>query len=101
MITFPTTPEIFIADQEAKAGKQFDDFWKELITEYTEVFNIAYDLGLTGEEPIDIIGDAVKFYNQKGKLKELERPEISRIYATIQHWCNVAYKQGKEAAQHD
>lgn len=101
MITFPTTPEILIADQEEKAGRKFDDFWKELLTEYTGVFNLAYDLGLTGKAPIDIIGDAVKFYSQKGKLKELERPEISRIYATVQHWCNEAYKQGKEAARHE
>ena len=101
MITFPTTPEIFIADQEAKAGRQFDNFWKEILTEYTEVFNLAYNLGLTGEKPIDIIGDAVKFYSQKGKLEDLERPAISRIYATAQHWCNEAYKQGKEAVQHD
>lgn len=30
MITFPVTAEVFIADQEERAGRKFDDFQREL-----------------------------------------------------------------------
>ena len=31
MITFPVTAETFIADQEKRAGRKFDDFQRELL----------------------------------------------------------------------
>ena len=32
-IIFPTTPDVFVADQEERAGRKFDDFMRELLGE--------------------------------------------------------------------
>lgn len=37
MITFPVAVETFIADQEKRAGRKFDDFQRELLGEYYQV----------------------------------------------------------------
>lgn len=100
-IIFPTTPDVFAADQEERAGRKFDDFMRELLGEYVELFNMEFDAGMKGLEPLNIAKDTAEFYAQKGKLKELEKPGMKHFYACVQHWCNEAYKQGKEAAQHD
>jgi len=100
-IIFPTTPDVFVADQEERAGRKFDDFMRELLGEYVELFNMEFDAGLKGLEPLNVAKDTVEFYARKGKLEELGKPVMSHFYACVQHWCNEAYKQGQEAAQHD
>ena len=74
MITFPTTVEAFIADQEERAGCKFNALQRELLDVYVELFNLEFDAGVKGEEPIDILKDTAEFYARKGKLEELEKP---------------------------
>lgn len=99
MITFPVTAEVFIADQEERAGRKFDDFQRELLGEYAELFNLEFDVGMKGEEPIDILKEHVEFYARKGKLEELEKPVLRHFYACVQYWCNEAWKQGAVKAE--
>ena len=49
-IIFPTTPDVFVADQEERAGRKFDDFMRELLGEYVELFNMEFDAGMKGLE---------------------------------------------------
>lgn len=100
-ITFPTTPDVFVADQEERAGRKFDDFMRELLGEYVEIFNAGFYEGAKGLEPLNIVKDTAEFYAKQGKLEELDRPVMRHFYAGVQHWYNEAYRQGKEAAQHD
>lgn len=67
MITFPVTAETFIADQEKRAGRKFDDFQRELLGEYAELFNLEFDVGMKGEEPSNVLKDTAEFYARKGK----------------------------------
>lgn len=99
MITFPVTAETFIADQEKRAGRKFDDFQRELLGEYVELFNLEFDAGVKGEEPIDILKEHVEFYARKGKLEELEKPVLRHFYACVQYWCSEAWKQGAAKAE--
>lgn len=99
MIAFPVTAEVFIADQEKRAGRKFDDFQRELLGEYVELFNLEFDAGMKGEEPIDILKEHVEFYARKGKLEELEKPVLKHFYAYVQYWCNEAWKQGAAKAE--
>ena len=46
MITFPVAVETFIADQEKRVGRKFDDFQRELLGEYVELFNLEFDVGM-------------------------------------------------------
>lgn len=99
LITFPTTPEAFIADQEERAGRKFDDFMCGLLGMCVELFNMGFEAGAKDLEPLNIVEDTVEFYAQRGKLKALEQPVVTHFYACVQHWYNEAYRQGKEAAQ--
>ena len=71
MITFPVAVETFIADQEKRAGRKFDDFQRELLGEYVELFNLEFDAGMKGEEPSNVLKDTAEFYARKGKLYNL------------------------------
>lgn len=108
MIAFPVTAEVFIADQEERAGCKFNALQRELLGGYVELFNLEFDAGVKGEEPIDILKELVEFYARKGKLEELEKPGLRHFYACVQYWCNEAWKQGaakansrKEHENHD
>lgn len=108
MIAFPVTAEVFIADQEERAGCKFNALQRELLGEYAELFNLEFDAGVKGEEPIDILKEHVEFYARKGKLEELEKPVLRHFYTCVQYWCNEAWKQGaakansrKEHENHD
>ena len=99
MITFPVAVETFIADQEKRVGRKFDDFQRELLGEYVELFNLEFDVGMKGEEPSNVLKDTAEFYARKGKLEELEKPVLKHFYACVQYWCNEAWKQGAAKAE--
>ena len=99
MITFPTTPEAFIAYQEKKAGRRLDDFQRELLGGYVELFNLEFEVGAKGLEPTDMLKEIAELYARNSKLQVLKKPAIQHFYASVQYWCNEAYRQGKEAAQ--
>ena len=48
MITFPTTPEAFIAYQEATFCRKFDAFSREMADLYVDLFNLEFDAGVKG-----------------------------------------------------
>lgn len=54
MITFPTTPEAFIAYQEATFCRKFDAFSREMADLYVDLFNLEFDAGVKGLDPINI-----------------------------------------------
>ena len=79
MITFPTTPEAFITCQEERAGCKFDDSMCELLGGYVELFNMGFDAGVKGLEPLNIIKVTVEFFTKRSELEKLERPIMRHI----------------------
>ena len=100
MITFPTTPEAFIAYQEATFCRKFDAFSREMADLYVELFNLEFDAGVKGLDATNIAKSTAEFYVNMGKLDDLEEPIIRHFYACVQYWCNEAYRQGKESRNH-
>ena len=62
MITFPTTPEAFIAYQEATFCRKFDAFSREMADLYVDLFNLEFDAGVKGLDPINIAKSTAEFY---------------------------------------
>ena len=50
MITFPTTPEAFIAYQEATFCRKFDAFSREMADLDVDLFNLEFDSSLRRSE---------------------------------------------------
>lgn len=100
-ITFPTTPEAFIAYQEATFCRKFDAFSREMADLYVDLFNLEFDAGVKGLDPINIAKSTAEFYMKIENLKYLEKPIIRDFYTSVQHWCNEAYRQGKESRNHE
>ena len=45
-LTFPTTPEAFIAYQEQLVGRELTERDRELLSAWAEAFNLSYEDGL-------------------------------------------------------
>lgn len=104
MIVFPVTAEVFIADQEKRAGRKFDDFQRELLGEYVELFNLEFDAGMKGEEPSNVLKDTAEFYARKGKLNELmarheDNAGVHKFAEACRFWMAEAWKQGAAKAE--
>lgn len=50
MITFPTTPEAFIAYQEKEIKRKLDDHERQFAAVVVELANISYQEGVAGQE---------------------------------------------------
>lgn len=98
MITFPTTPEAFIAYQESGINRKLDDFEQKLSGAVVDLANLSYQEGIGGEENTITISTVRAFFRMRNR--ELDG-KFLRIWESICWWCDEAYRQGKEAAQHD
>lgn len=98
MITFPTTPEAFIAYQERGINRKLDDYEQKLSGAVVDLANISYQEGADGEENSITIETIKEFFRQKDKGLD---DKFLRIWKGICWWCDEAYRQGKEATQHD
>ena len=96
MITFPTTTEAFIAYQEAGIHRKLDDFERKLAAVVVEFANASYQEGLNGEENTITMDFVRAFYREREKSID----SFIRIWESVCWWCDKAYQEGREAAQH-
>lgn len=96
MIRFPTTPEAFIAYQEARIHRELDNFERELSSVVVDLANGSYQEGLNGMR-ITTMSFVKEVYRARGHSID----PVARIWESICWWCDRAYMAGKEAAQHD
>ena len=97
-IIFPTTPDVFIADQEEIVGRELSKGEKEVVAAWVEVFNLTYEDGLTQDR------DTLE--NDLDKLAELmarhkDNAGVHKFAEACRFWMIEAWRQGKEAAEHD
>ena len=98
MITFPTAPEVFNAYQEQLIGRKQSEKEKGVVAAWVEVFNLTYEDGLTQDR------DTLE--NDLDKLAELmarhkDNAGVHKFAKSCRAWMIEAWRQGKEAAQHD
>ena len=92
-ITFPTTPEAFIAYQEQLADRKLAEHEREVTAAWVEVFNLSYEDGLNQDRDILVKG--------LDKLDELmarhENHEgVHKFAEACRAWMIEAWRQGAE-----
>ena len=99
-ITFPTTPEAFIAYQEHLMGTPANEQQILLCEATVGLFNKAFEDGQEGRELPDIGGDFITACRRDAKEDLLTDKNVLHIVASVCWWCEEAHRQGKEAAKH-
>ena len=97
-ITFPTTPEAFNAYQEQLIGRKQSEKEKEVAAAWVEVFNLSYEDGLTQdrdtlEKDLDNLEELM--------ARHKDNAGVHKFAKSCRAWMIEAWRQGKEAAQHD
>ena len=93
MITFPTTPEAFIAYQEKEIKRKLDDRERQFAAVVVELANISYQEGVAGQENTCTMDWVQCFYTKHGKNSDDNR---IRMWESVCWWCDKAYHAGKE-----
>ena len=93
MLTFPTTPEAFIAYQEQLAGRKLAEHEREVTAAWAEIFNLSYEDGL--EKDYAALGEDLSKLD--GLLKKREgRPAVHRYLQAAREWIVYAFQQGAQ-----
>ena len=96
MITFPTTPESFIAYQEQLIGRALSMNEKEATVAWLECFNLSYEDGQEHDR------DALdKNLNKLKKLMDLHKDNagVHKFAEDCLYWMMEAWKQGAERSE--
>lgn len=103
-ITFPTTAEAFIAEQEAGAGRPANEPERKILEMSVEILNECFDSGKAGEKMpwAESAESLVDILWENNMLEAFEKnPFLMRYAKFMLTWTKDAYQQGKEAAQHE
>lgn len=98
MLRFPVAADDFIAYQENGINRKLDDLERKLADAVVDLANGSYQEGVDGKENSITIEMVKEFLRLRGKEED---KKLLRILESICRWCDKAYGQGKEAAQHD
>ena len=88
-ITFPTTPEAFIAYQEQLAGRKLTEHEREVTAAWVEVFNLSYEGGL--EHSLAKMDEPA--------TKRDNGPVVRNFLRKCRLWIAIAWKQGFHDAE--
>jgi len=97
-ITFPTTPEAFNAYQEQLIGRKLSDQERKLDATWVEVFNLSYEDGLR-QDRNTLAKDLDKLEELMARHKD--NAGVHKFAEACRAWIMEAWRQGKEAAEHD
>ena len=93
MITFPTTPEAFIAYQEDRTGRKLEGFERSFASTVAELANFSYQEGIDGDAKTVTTDDAETFFRERGREAEFTR--LAHTWESISFWCEIAYQAGR------
>ena len=93
MITFPTTPEAFIAYQEQLIGRRLKENEWETVAAWVEAFNLSYEDGLNQDRDI-----LVKGLDKLDELMARHKDDsfIHQFAKAFRFWMIEAWEQGAE-----
>ena len=98
MIRFPTTPEAFNDYQEQLIGRKLTEGEREATAAWLEAFNLSFEDGLRQDRAI-LDGDLDKLDELMSRHKD--NAGVHKFAEACRAWMIEAWRQGKEAAQHD
>lgn len=93
MITFPTTPEAFIAYQEQLIGRRLTENEWETLAAWVKVFNLVYEDGLKQDHDT-----LMKDLDKLDELMALHKDHagVNKFAEACRAWIVEAWKQGAE-----
>ena len=91
MITFPVTPEAFIAYQEQLLGRKLTEKMREATTAWVEGFNLSYKDGL--EQDAGALLDVLAGIDELTARRD-NSPVVRDILQVCRRWLITAWKQG-------
>lgn len=93
MITFPTTPEAFIAYQEQLADRKLAEHEREAIAAWVKVFNLFYEGGLKQDHAVlNRCLDKPDEFMSRHK----DRAGVHKFAEACRIWMMEAWRQGAE-----
>ena len=95
-ITFPTTPEAFIAYQEQLAGRKLTEHEREVTAAWVEVFNLSYEGGL--EQDRAALEDSLAKMDEPDTKRD-NGPVVRNFLRKCRLWIAIAWKQGFHDAE--
>ena len=98
MIAFPTTAEMFIADQERIIGRTLSEKEKAVTAEWVTAFNMSYEDGL--ERDRAALGDSLAKMDELIAGRE-GSPALQTCLRASRAWIIEAWKQGAERSAND
>lgn len=93
MLTFPTTPEAFIAYQEQLTGRELTERDRELLSTWAEIINDSYEDGL--EKDYATLGEDLSKLDELLKKRE-GSPAVHRYLQAAREWIVYAFQQGAQ-----
>ena len=96
IITFPTTPEAFIAYQEQLAGRELTEHEREAMAAWVEGFNLSYKDGL--EQDRAALEDSLAKMDELTARRD-NSPAVRDILQVCRRWIITAWKQGFHDAE--
>lgn len=93
MITFPTTPEAFIAYQEQLASRKLTEHERGAVAAWAECFNLSYEDGL--EQDRAALEDSLAKMDELLKRRE-ESPAVHKLLQAARQCIIYAWEQGAE-----
>lgn len=96
MITFPVTPEAFIAYQEQLLGRKMTEKMREATAAWVEGFNLSYEDGL--EQDTDALEDSLAKMDELTARRD-NSPVVRDILRVCRRWIITAWKQGFHDAE--
>ena len=98
MITFPITVEKFISYQERLVGRELSEGEKGVTAAWIEAFNLSYEDGLR-QDRNPLAKDLDKLAELMARHKD--NAGVHKFAEACRAWIMEAWRQEKEAAQHD
>ena len=94
MITFPTTAEAFIADQERIIGRALSEKEKEVTTEWLKAISMSYEDGLKRDRAA--LEDSLEKMDEL-IAKRAGSPALQTCLRAARAWMIEAWRQGEES----
>lgn len=97
MITFPTTPEAFIAYQEQLIGRELTRNERGAVAPWVKGINLSYEDGL--EQDRAALEDSLTKMDELIARRE-NSPAVQDILQVFRRWIIIAWNQGFHDATH-
>ena len=96
-VRFPLEEKPFVELQTELTGRELHDIEEDIAREYMQIVNGYYEDGKNGDEWESIIERAKRCLGDKVD-EYFDHPDVIHFLTVVDHWCQLAFKRGREFA---